>query len=148
MRRRGSQILTAAALGLVVAFALVGCDGQSEVSGDKYSIYVQDALFPREGEDGVVFGRLVTRDGCVLLEEGDIAFPVIWPRGTSIASEDPLTLELPSGENITMGERVRGGGGLHDPSSPKVKVEISADCLLQTNSVGVFNADDDPVVVE
>ncbi len=148
-----SRILTVAAvvLGLVSALALVSCGGQSEVSGDDYTIFVHDAsLLPRGGTDAEVVGTLATRDGCVLLEqEGfDIAYPVVWPSGTSIAREDPLTLKLPSGEELAVGQAVSGGGGYFHSSSDEVKVDIPAECIPETGEVAVFNPDADLSVVK
>ena len=145
------QCEAAGVLGLVLALALVGCGGQSEVSGDDYTIFVHGgSLLPRGGEHALIEGTLATRDGCVLLEqEGfDIAYPVVWPSGTSIVREDPLTLELPSGEELAVGQAVSGGGGNHDSSSGRVEVDIPAECVPETGEVAVFNPDDDPSVVE
>ena len=137
---------------LVLALALVGCGGgQSEVSGDDYTIFVhRGSLFSRGGVDAGIVGTLTTRDGCVLLEqeESGTAYPVVWPSGTSIYAEDPLTLELPSGEKLAVGQTVSGGGGSYSSSSDAVKVDIPAECRRGTSEVWVFNPDDDPSVVE
>lgn len=149
-RRLGCLTVAAVVLGLVSALALVSCGGQSEVSGDDYTIFVhRRSLFQGGGLDAQVGGTLATRDGCVLLEGGgDTAYPVVWPSGTSIASEDPLTLELPSGEKLAVGQKVIGGGGVVSSSSGSVKVDIPAECLPETDKVIVFNFNDDPSVVE
>ncbi|MFW6195026.1 MAG: hypothetical protein ACOC5M_00710 [Chloroflexota bacterium] len=148
-RRRGSQILAIVAVGLILPLALVGCGRQSAVSGDKYTIYVYERFLPAGGGmEGIIQGTLATRNGCVVLEGTDDFIPVIWPAGTSIASEDPLTLELPSGEELTVGQTVRGGGGGADASSPTVKVDIPAECLSERGRVAVFNYSTDLSVVE
>jgi hypothetical protein len=121
------------------------------VTRGDYTIYVHGgSLLARGGEGALVEGVLVGRDGCVLLEqEGfDIAYPVIWPAGTSIVNEDPLALELPSGEELTIGQTVRGGGGYHDVSSDSVEVDIPAACVPETDEVAVFNPDADPQVID
>lgn len=137
---------------LVLALALAGCGGQSEVTGDDYTIFIHGgSLLPRGGDDALVEGTLTTRDGCVLLEhlEGfEIAYPVVWPSGTSIISEEPLTLKLPSGEEPIVGQVVSGGGGYHQASSVQVEVSIPAGCVDETGQVAVFNPDADLSVGE
>lgn len=132
---------------LVLALALAGCGGQSEVAGDDYTIFVHRAsLLPSGGDDAIVEGALATQDGCILLEhlEGfDLAYPVVWPSGTSIISEEPLTLKLPSGEELIVGQVVSGGGGYHQASSVQVEVSIPAGCVDETGQVAVFNPDAD-----
>lgn len=128
----------------VLALGLVGCGGQSEIERGEYTIYVHGgSLLPRGGEDALIEGTLITRDGCVLIDQGDdgfdIAYPVIWPSGTSIASEDPLTLRLPSGDELVVGQVVSGGGGNHDASSESVQVTIPAACVPETGEVAIFN---------
>lgn len=133
------------ALGLVLVLALGGCGGQSELSGDAHTIFVHDwSLLSRGGYAAMVGGTLTTRDGCVLLEPDDTGYPVVWPSGTSIASEQPLTLELPSGQELAVGQTVTGGGGAID--ADQVGVDIPAECVPQTGGmesgqVIVFNPD-------
>jgi hypothetical protein len=139
------------AVGIVLALALVACGGQGTVNGEQHSIFVHGgSLLPRGGEHALIRGTLATRDGCVVLEQQDfdIAYPVIWPSGTSIATENPLTLALPSGERLTLGESVTGGGGYHYSTSERVSVEIPAECLPETDEVAVFNPDDDPTLAK
>lgn len=138
-------------VGLILALTLVGCGGQSEMSGDDITIFVHGgSLLARGGTDALVEGTLAARDGCVLLEQrdSDVAYPVIWLAGTSIASEEPLVLELPSGEELAIGQVVSGGGGYHSPSSDQVEVDIPAECVSDTGEVALFNPDDDPSIVE
>lgn len=67
---------------------------------------------------------------------------------TSIAREDPLTLKLPSGEELAVGQAVSGGGGYLHSSSDEVKVDIPAECIPETGEVAVFNPDADLSVVK
>ena len=93
---------------------------------------------------------MALRDGCVLLEqeEFDIAYPVIWPSGTSIVGDDSLALELPSGEQFAVGQAVSGGGGYLSASSDQLEVDIPSECVPETDEVAVFNPAADPVVLE
>lgn len=148
MVRQSSGIPWArAALGVMVVIAVAGCgggSGQSEVSRGRYTIYVHDdSLLPRGGDDALLQGTLVTRGGCVLLGQGDgAAYPVVWPTGTSIADDDPLTLELRSGQRVTVGESVTGAGGSHQADNQSVvKVDSADECRAETGEVYVFNPD-------
>lgn len=85
---------------------------------------------------------MVTRNGCVLLGFGDgAAYPAIWPSGTVMADDDPLTLTLRSGEQVIVGSEVSGGGGSHNLDSPMVTVDIAAECRSATGEVLIFNPD-------
>ena len=138
-------------LAALLALALVGCGGQSELSGGDHTIFVHGrSLLPRGGQDALIQGTLALRDGCVLLEQDEfaIAYPVIWPSGTSIVSDDPLTLQLPSGEELTVGQAVSGGGGYASASSDQVEVDIPSECVPDSDEVAAFSPDADPAVVE
>lgn len=91
-----------------------------------------------------VLGTLAVREGCVVLEWPDdgLWYPVIWPAGTTITSTDPFAIELPSGEELGIGESVIGGGGYLNPSH--VDVDIPANCVPESNEIAVFNPDDNP----
>lgn len=142
-RRRRSR--TGPLLAVTLALVLSGCGGgQSERTLGNFAIYVHgDSILPRGGEDALIEGELTTRDGCVLLERdlGDVS-PVVWPSGTSIVDDDPLTLELPGGDHLKIGQRVSGGGGGHDASSEQIEVDIDDACLEGSDSVMVFNPDE------
>lgn len=126
------------------------CGRQSEVSSDTATIFVHGgSVLPRGGEVALVEGTLTNRDGCVLLEQEDagIAYPVIWPSGTSIASEHPLALKLPTGEELAIGEAVSGAGSFPYSSSEDVNVQIPAECVPETDEVAVFNQDAEPMII-
>lgn len=130
-----------------VVVVLVGCGGQSEASLGGFTIYVHDAsILPRGGSDAIPGGVLETRDGCVLLD----GMPVVWPSGTSIVDEDPVTLELRSGQRLEVGQRVSGAGGTHPAGSESVEVDVDAGCLAGAgpngDSVIVFNPDEELTV--
>jgi hypothetical protein len=84
---------------------------------------------------------VVARDGCVLLGIGDATYPVVWPSGTSIADDDPLILRLRSGNEVSVGGTVRGGGGSHDVDSSMITVDIPDECRSATGEVVIFNPD-------
>lgn len=151
LRKGGGSSSPLVVLGFVLALGLVGCGGQSEVRGESCTIFVHGgSLLPRGGMDADIEGTLTTRGACVLLQSSwsDIAFPVIWPAGTSIVGEYPLTLQLPSGEELAVGQVVSGGGGMLHASSGEVNVGIPAECLPESGEVAVFNPDGDLSVVQ
>lgn len=127
----------------VLVLAGCGASDQTEVSRGPYTIYIHgDSLLPRGGDDALIQGTVVTRNGCVLLGFGDgAAYPVIWPSGTVIADDDPLTLTLRSGEQVIVGSEVSGGGGSHNLDSPMVTVDIADECRSTTGEVLIFNPD-------
>lgn len=130
--------------------ALASCGGgQSEESVGDFTIYVHgSSILSRGGEDSLLEGELVVRDGCVLLaqETGEL-FPVVWPSGTSIVDEDPFTLEFTSGYRLEVGQRVSGGGGIHAASTERIEVDIKHECFAGQGPDGdlvmVFNPDED-----
>lgn len=146
-RRRRGPSWSGVAVAVVVMVVTAGCGGggQTEAGRGPYTIYVHDdSLLPRGGSDALLGGTLVTRDGCVLLEQGDgAAYPVVWPSGTSIVDDDPFTLELRSGAQLTVGARVSGAGGSHpDYLRSVVEVDIADECRAATGEVRVFNPDE------
>lgn len=145
--RRG--LLGASLAGLVIVLAGCGSSDQTEISRGSSTIYVHSgSLLPRGGDDALIEGTVVARDGCVLLGFGDDAtYPVVWPSGTSITDDDPLTLRLRSGDEVGVGGTVRGGGGSHDVESAMVAVDIADECRSVTGEVVIFNPDGDIAVL-
>jgi hypothetical protein len=128
----------------VVVLVLVGCGtgDQTAISRGSSTIYVHGgSLLPRGGDDALIEGTVVARGGCVLLGIGDATYPVVWPSGTSITDDDPLTLRLRSGDEVGVGGTVRGGGGSHDVDSSMVTVDIAEKCRSATGEVVIFNPD-------
>lgn len=132
---------------VVAAIFLLGCaSGQSALSAGELIIYVHgNSLLPRGGEDALIEGELAVRGKCVVLKQGEVMQPVIWPSGTRIAQESPLTLKLPSNEFLEVGQQISGGGGYHRSGSEQVSVDIDNECLIDggthAQSVAVFNPD-------
>lgn len=130
----------------LMAGLLTGCGGVREqsVGDDDLRFFVHGrSVLPSGGMDAQVVGALTSADGCVLLERDDTRFPVVWPSGTSVASTDPLTIALPSGEELNLGDQVSGGGGYLSPD--RANIAVPDACLNEYGEVAVFNPDDDPV---
>lgn len=137
------------ATGVVLVFAAVlvaGCGGVrgQQVGDDDLRFFVHGrTVLPSGGMDAQVAGALAAADGCVLLEDGQSRYPAVWPAGTSVAGTDPLVIELPSGEQLHLGDRVAGAGGYLDAAD--LDLDIPDACLNEFGEVAVFNPDDDPV---
>lgn len=127
--------------------ALAGCGGidQQAVGEDGLAFFVHGPQLPSGGAGAEVAGTLMIEDGCVLLDQDGNRFPVVWPSGTSVEATDPLTIELPSGEQLREGDQVSGGGGY--PYADALDIDVPAVCLNEWGEVAVFNPDDDPEVV-
>lgn len=130
----------------LLAGLLTGCGGvREEQVGDgdlRFFVHGRSVL-PSGGMDAQIGGTLAAADGCVLFEQGGIRHPVVWPSGTSVADTDPLVIELPSGEEIGIGDQVIGAGGYL--SAEDLDIDVPDACLNEHGEVAFFNADDDPV---
>lgn len=129
---------------LAMSMVLTSCGGgTSAVESGDYTIYVHgSSLLPRGGTagDAEIEGTLALRGSCVVLEaENEGWWPVVWPAGTSIASDDPFVVSLPSGQEVAVGEGVSGGGGYYKPEN--LDVDVPQECLPETNQIAVFNPD-------
>lgn len=143
--RRAHRFATLA----VLMVALTGCGGginEQTVGDEDLHFFVHGGgLLPRGGQDAEVGGTLTTGDGCVMLDQDGNRFPVVWPSGTSVEGTDPLVVELPSGEQLSEGDQVSGGGGY--PYADTLDIEVPQACLNEWGEVAVFNPDDDSEVV-
>lgn len=66
--------------------------------------------------DALGGGRLEVVGGCL----GAGGSVIVWPHGTKVVNEDPLTIGIPDNGTFTLGEEVRVGGGYvleHSPGS-------------------------------
>lgn len=138
---------------LLLIATLPGCGGgQSAITRGGVTILVHDgALLPRGGNDALITGALTQRNGCVGLASDDAlggVVPVIWPSGTELVEDAPLSLRLPSGAPVVEGQHVQGAGGYAAPGSTDITIEVPEACALDRNEIAVFNPDDDPIVVE
>ena len=132
---------------VLVAAVLAACGGVGEqaVGEDGHLLFVHRRSLPAGGMDALVVGELAVADGCVLLvDEAGGRYPVVWPAGTDVAEEDPLVLELPSGDRLGLGQSVTGAGGYVSPAA--AGIEVPDACLGQHGDVALFNLTADPTV--
>ena len=75
-------------------------------------------------------------DDCFLLEWNGVAYPVVWPAGTTAESSGP-TVVSSAGDRIALGQYVVGDGGYLDVAGAW---GIPTACVPATREVAVFNA--------
>jgi hypothetical protein len=67
--------------------------------------------------------------------ETDVAYPVVWPSGT-LSLADEIGVQLPSGDRVTVGDTISGGGGYFNAPTA---YDIPAECVPPLGDVAVFN---------
>lgn len=133
--------IPAAAVSFAVAglFGLAGCSDQGEGGVEELPrLWAASSPESTSGFLPRVSGVLDYDEDldCFLLEAVDgLRYPVVWPAGTTASSEPGVT--LPTGQLVSIGDEVRGGGGYFPPPA---RYEIPAECLPDTGDAAVFNA--------
>lgn len=105
MRRAGCAVLVVASL---AAVSSSGCsaDDNGDVLGSD-GAWVVVAPPADGGTDALVSGVVRLIDGCLGIEDS----VALWPAGTELVSEDPLTIDVPGTGEVQVGAAVRGAGG-------------------------------------
>lgn len=91
-------------LGLVALIPLSSCSGQVISAGD---ITVLVAERADSGMDALGGGTLEVVGGC--LGAGDSV--ILWPNGTQVVKDSPLTIDVPGNGRFALGDEVQVGGG-------------------------------------
>lgn len=89
---------------LAITVALTGCAGKVIVAGD-VSVLVSER--PKSGMDALGGGQLEIVGGCL----GAGGTVIVWPYGTKVVEEEPLTIDIPDNGTFTLGDDVHVGGG-------------------------------------
>ncbi len=86
------------------------------------------------GMEALGGGRLEVLSGCL----GASGSVIVWPHGTEVVKDEPLTIDIPNYGTFALGDKVRelGGGYVLEHSSDDVKpgdyraggVAVPADC--------------------
>lgn len=105
VRSRAPRLAAKPFLALGVAAALAGCGGGEVISAGNVTVLVSERT--GSGMDALGGGRLEVVGGCL----GASGSVIVWPHGTEVADEDPLTIEIPDEGTYALGEEVRLGGG-------------------------------------
>ncbi|MGI9016124.1 MAG: hypothetical protein ACR2HR_03300 [Euzebya sp.] len=74
-------------------------------------------------------------------QEFDLRYPVVWPAGTEIERADPVSIRLPGGSTVEVGEVVSGGGGYHSD------VAMFPEGCAESGETAIFNASGDVEVL-
>ncbi len=89
------------ALGLTV---LSACGGQVIAAGD-VTVLVSEST--GGGMDALGGGRIEVVGGCL----GASGAVIVWPHGTEVVEDEPLTIDIPDNGRFALGEEVQVGGG-------------------------------------
>lgn len=81
-----------------------GCGGDVVTAGDTTVLVGQRAT---SGMDALGGGTLEVVGGCL----GAGGYVVVWPHGTEVVDEDPLTIDIPDAGRVALGDEVQVGGG-------------------------------------
>jgi hypothetical protein len=127
---RHSVRLLAALTVVVAASVLSGCGG-NDGGGDGRVLHSgsSNVLIGAKGDGDNVAG--VGFAGTVSLAGGCLGIggaTIIWPYGTQVSSDDPLTIYVPGLGRLTVGDRVDGGGDEYGDHLPKGIDAVPSDC--------------------
>jgi hypothetical protein len=104
-RRRSPWVIGGVlVLALVVLFGMRGCSGTVIDAG---GIKVLVAGYQSGGSDALGGGSLDVVGGC-LGADGDV---YVFPQGTEVVAEKPLTIDIPGVGEVSLGEEFGVGGG-------------------------------------
>jgi hypothetical protein len=90
--------------GSAVVALSAGCGGQV-ISAAGAAVLVAERT--GSGMDALGGGRLEVVGGCL----GASGYVIVWPHGTEVVSEDPLTIEIPDNGTFALGDDVQVAGG-------------------------------------
>lgn len=76
------------------------------------------------GDDAQVAGEVRLVDGCLGIDDA----VALWPSGTDIVGDDPLTIEVPGVGELQVGDSVRGAGGYTEPGRYDGKPSLPESC--------------------
>ena len=106
---------------------LTGCGGADVV--DAGDVTVLRGERSSEGMSALLPGRLAVINGCLGLESQDVdaAHVVVWPHGTEVVDEDPLTISIPDDGEYAVGDELQLGGG-ESPLAEPGGIDVKAEC--------------------
>jgi hypothetical protein len=89
---------------LAVLLPLSACGGQVISAGGVNVLVAERA---DAGMDALGGGTLEVVGGCL----GASGSVIVWPHGTEVGQDDPLTIDVPGYGRFTLGDEVQVGGG-------------------------------------
>ena len=99
------SLISAVSISAAAMSVLTACGGEV-ISGGEVTVLVSE---PADGGmDALGGGRLEVVGGCL----GASGVVMIWPHGTKVVTEEPLTIDIPSHGTFALGDDVQVVGGL------------------------------------
>ncbi|MGY2084997.1 hypothetical protein [Blastococcus sp. SYSU DS0539] len=99
-RRTVRALLAPAAVPLLAA-----CGGGEVIPAGDVTVLVAEQA--GSGMDALGGGRLEVVGGCL----GAGGYVIVWPHGTEVVDEDPVTIDVPGHGTYGLGDEVEVGGG-------------------------------------
>jgi hypothetical protein len=119
---------------IVGASSWSGCSGDDEGrilhSGD--SVVLVGTQSNHDSVAGVGFGGYVALVGPCL---GLNSTTVVWPEGTKITSDEPLTIDVPGLGRLRIGDPVDAGAVMYEDGMPTSMPAVPSDCRTDTVAV-------------
>ena len=130
-----------ASAGILCAISLTmsscGADGAIIRSGDAFVLVGAEGDGDGDNRAGVGFGGTVALVGnCLGINDAT----VVWPYGTKVIDEDPLTVEVPGLGQVGVGGQLSGGAEVYEDHLPEGIDDIPSGC--PTALVVVFYPDE------
>lgn len=106
---------------------LTGCGGADVVDAGDVTVLVGEGS--GDGMTALLPGRLAVVEGCLGLESQDVdaAHVVVWPHGTEVVDEDPLTISIPDDGEYEVCDELEVGGGASPLDEPG-GIDVQAEC--------------------
>ncbi|MBU2075042.1 MAG: hypothetical protein KKE65_03765 [Actinobacteria bacterium] len=125
--RRGQRLSSTLLATALLAGSLSGCGGAEVTVVDDVTVLI--GARSSSGMDALLPGRLAVVDGCLGLdfEDGAVFYVVVWPHGTEVVRDSPLTLALPDGEEHQLGDQLQVGGG-ESSSRMAGGIDVDEEC--------------------
>lgn len=89
----------------VAGLSLLSACGGKVISSGGVTVLVAERT--DAGMDALGGGRIELVGGCL----GASGYVIVWPHGTEVIKDDPLTIDIPNNGNFTVGDDVQVGGG-------------------------------------
>lgn len=124
MTRRGTW--EQAGIAAVVAascVALTACGGAGAVI-EANGIHVLVGEESSEGMSAALTGSLGVVNGCLAVDE----LVVLWPHGTEVVEDGPLTIDVPRRGEYALGDEIENLGGGGGPSTAVDGIAIPDEC--------------------
>jgi len=120
--RAGWIVVALPVIAVIAGFLVYRSWGGHVISTDAGKVLVSKRT--GSGMDALGFGELRFVGGCL----GAADYVIIWPHGTKVVDEDPITVKVPEYGKFALGEDVRIGGGFvleHDEPHRSGSIQVA-----------------------